>query len=86
MLPFADESFDLACSAFGAVQFVADSAAVMREVARVLRPGGRWVFAVSHPVRWSLPDDPGEGGLVVRYSYFDRRPYVEQDEEGARRT
>jgi SAM-dependent methyltransferase len=82
VLPFADESFDLACSAFGAVQFVADSAAVMREVARVLQPCGRWVFAVSHPVRWCLPDDPGEGGLVVRYSYFDRRPYVEQDEDG----
>ncbi|MCA1822408.1 MAG: class I SAM-dependent methyltransferase, partial [Pseudonocardia sp.] len=48
-LPFADHSFDLACSAFGAVPFVADSAAVMREVTRVLRPGGRWVFAVTHP-------------------------------------
>lgn len=82
VLPFADESFDLAFSAFGAVQFVADSAAVMREVARVLRPGGRFVFAVSHPFRWALPDDPGEGGLTVRYSYFDRRSYVEQDEDG----
>ncbi|HEV2342928.1 MAG TPA: class I SAM-dependent methyltransferase [Actinocrinis sp.] len=82
VLPFADDAFDLACSAFGAVPFVADSAAVMREVARVLRPGGRWVFAVSHPFRWCLPDDPGNGGLVVRDSYFDRRPYVEQDEDG----
>jgi SAM-dependent methyltransferase len=81
-LPFADASFDLACSAFGAVPFVADSAAVMREVARVLRPGGRWVFAVPHPFRWCLPDDPTEGGLWVRDSYFDRRPYVEQDESG----
>ncbi|MEI4861482.1 methyltransferase domain-containing protein, partial [Klebsiella pneumoniae] len=33
LMPFADESFDIACSAFGAVPFVADSAAVMREVA-----------------------------------------------------
>ena len=81
-LPFAADSFDLACSAFGALPFVADSAAVMREVARVLRPGGRWVFAVTHPVRWSFPDDPGQGGLVARDSYFDRRPYVEQDEDG----
>jgi SAM-dependent methyltransferase len=81
-LPFADGSFDLACSAFGAVPFVADSAAVMREVARVVRPGGRWVFAVPHPFRWCLPDDPTEGGLWVRDSYFDRRPYVEQDESG----
>lgn len=82
-LPFADGSFDLACSAFGAVPFVADSALLMREVARVLRPGGRWAFAVPHPFRWSLPDLPDEEGLVVRHSYFDRRPYVEQDEDGA---
>jgi len=78
-LPFADRSFDLACSAFGAVPFVADSAAVMREVVRVLRPGGRWVFAVTHPMRWIFPDDPGEAGLTVAQSYFDRTPYVEVD-------
>ena len=81
-LPFADASFDVVCSAYGAVPFVADSAAVMREAARVLRPGGRWVFSVSHPIRWSFPDDPGEGGLTVRDSYFDRSPYVEGDERG----
>jgi SAM-dependent methyltransferase len=82
-LPLADATVDLACSAFGAVPFVADSAAVMREVARVLRPGGRWVFSVSHPIRWSFPDDPGAAGLVARDSYFDRRPYVEHDEHGS---
>lgn len=81
-LPFGDATFDLACSAYGALPFVADSAGVMREVARVLRPGGRWVFSVTHPVRWCFPDDPGPGGLVARDSYFDRRPYVEQDEHG----
>lgn len=81
-LPFADHSFDLACSAFGAVPFVADSAAVMREVARVLRPDGRWVFAVNHPLRWIFPDDPGEAGLTVTQSYFDRSPYVEVDSAG----
>ena len=81
-LPFADAAFDVACSAYGAVPFVADSAALMREVARVLRPGGRWVFSVSHPLRWALPDDPGPEGLVVRSSYFDRTPYVEQAEDG----
>jgi SAM-dependent methyltransferase len=82
-LPFADASFDLACSAYGAVPFVADSAGVMREVARVLRPGGRWVFSVTHPIRWCFADNPGPGGLVAETPYFDRRPYVEQDESGA---
>ncbi len=81
-LPFAAGSFDLACSAYGALPFVADSARVMREVARVLRPGGRWVFSVTHPVRWAFPDEPGPEGLTVAASYFDRTPYVEQDEEG----
>jgi SAM-dependent methyltransferase len=81
-LPFADRSFDLACSAYGGLPFVADSAAVLRDVARVLRPGGRFVFSLGHPIRWCLPDDPGPGGLVVRDSYFDRTPYVEQDLAG----
>jgi len=81
-LPFGDAAFDLACSAFGAVPFVADPARVMREVFRVLRPGGRWVFAVTHPMRWIFLDDPGERGLVATHSYFDRRPYVETDSSG----
>jgi SAM-dependent methyltransferase len=82
-LPFADGVFDLACSAYGAIPFVADSAAVMREVARVLRPGGRWVFSVTHPIRWSFPDEPGPEGLTALTSYFDRTPYVEEDAFGA---
>jgi len=81
-LPFTDRSFDLAFSAYGAVPFVADSLAVMAEVARVLRPGGRWVFSVSHPIRWAFPDSPGAEGLTASMSYFDRRPYVEFDAAG----
>lgn len=81
-LPFADGSFDIAATAFGAVPFVAEPLLVMREVYRVLRPGGRWVFAVTHPMRWMFLDDPGERGLVVVHSYFDRTPYVEYDEQG----
>lgn len=81
-LPFRDASFDLACSAYGAVPFVADAGAVMAEVARVLRPGGRWVFSVTHPVRWAFPDAPGPEGLVADRSYFDRTPYVERDGSG----
>ena len=82
-LPFADGSFDIACTAFGAVPFVADSGRLMREVFRVLRPGARWVFAVTHPMRWIFLDDPGEAGLVAVNSYFDRRAYVEHDADGA---
>lgn len=76
-LPLADACFDVAFSAYGAVPFVADSALLMAEVARVLRPGGRWVFSVTHPLRWVFPDAPGRDGLTVTRSYFDRTPYVE---------
>jgi SAM-dependent methyltransferase len=82
-LPLADACADIACTAFGAIPFVDDSAAVMREVYRILRPGGRWAFSVTHPMRWIFLDDPGERGLVAVHSYFDRRPYVEYDETGA---
>ena len=79
-MPFRDGCFDLVVSAFGAIPFVADSAGVMRSITRVLRPGGRAVFSVTHPMRWAFPDDPGPGGLTVAQSYFDRTPYVEQDD------
>lgn len=81
-LPFPDGTFDIVCSAFGAVPFVADVGAVMGEVARVLRPSGRWVFAVTHPMRWIFPDDPGPMGLTASQPYFDRTPYVEVDDDG----
>lgn len=81
-LPFADEAFDVAFTSFGALPFVPDPRQVHAEVARVLRPGGRWVFSTTHPLRWPFPDDPGRGGLTATRSYFDRRPYVETSATG----
>lgn len=81
-LPFADASFDVVFTAYGALPFVADSAGVLREAARVLRPGGRLVFSTTHPIRWAFPDVPGEAGLTATSSYFDRSPYVELDGAG----
>lgn len=83
-LPFADRAFDVVFSAFGALQFVVDEAALLRDVARVLRPGGRFAFSITHPTRWMFPDDPTEEGLVASQSYFDRTPYVEVDAHDGR--
>lgn len=80
-LPFGSERFDLACSAFGGLPFVADAERALAEVARVLRPGGRFVFSVTHPFHWVFPDDADPAQLRVTGSYFDRRPYVELDSE-----
>ncbi|MGN9913096.1 class I SAM-dependent methyltransferase [Phytohabitans sp. LJ34] len=81
-LPFRDGSVDLACAAYGAMPFVADATGALREVARVLRPGGRFVFSTTHPFRWTFLDEPGEEGLMAVNSYFDRRPYLEYDRAG----
>jgi SAM-dependent methyltransferase len=81
-LPYADATFDIVCSAFGALPFVADAGTALREIARVLRPGGLLVFSVTHPFRWTMPDDPTAAGLRITHSYFDRTPYVEVDEAG----
>ncbi len=80
-IPAADASFDIVFSSFGALQFVADGPLLATEVARVLRPGGRFAFSVTHPTRWMFPDDPGEEGLIASQSYWDRTPYVEVEDD-----
>lgn len=78
-LPFLSESFDTAFSAFGAIPFVSDITALLTEIARVLKPGGRFIYATNHPMRWVFPDDPGETGLQASIPYFDRE-YLEVDD------
>ncbi len=76
-LPLADGCVDIVFTAYGVLPFVADSAALLAECARVLRPGGLLVASTTHPFRWAFPDVPGPAGLTVSQSYFDRTPYVE---------
>jgi SAM-dependent methyltransferase len=83
-LPFDDDSFDVVFCSFGALQFVADIDTAVGETARVLRRGGRFAFSVTHPTRWSFPDDPAEAGLTAASSYWDRTPYVEVDDATGR--
>ena len=79
-LPFADDSFDVVFSSFGALQFVSEIDRAVGETVRVLRRGGRFAFSITHPTRWMFPDDPGEAGLTASQSYWDRTPYVEVDD------
>lgn len=78
-IPYRDDAFDVAFSAFGALPFVADLDAALLEIARVIKPGGRFVFSVTHPMRWVFPDDPEV--LCAEISYFDRA-YLELDDNG----
>jgi SAM-dependent methyltransferase len=47
-LPLADASFDVVLSSL-TLHYLADWPPVLRELARVLRPGGRLVFSTHHP-------------------------------------
>jgi ubiquinone/menaquinone biosynthesis C-methylase UbiE len=53
-LPYADASFDVAASCFGAI-FAPDARSVGRELARVVRPGGRLGLS-----SWAPNDDMAE--------------------------
>ena len=61
----ADASFDIAFSAF-CFQYVRDLDRTMREVYRVLRPGGRFAFSMDHPIVGMT----GEDGVTFESSYF----------------
>ncbi|MDY5584216.1 MAG: class I SAM-dependent methyltransferase [Arcanobacterium sp.] len=78
-LPFEDESFDVVFTSFGVLPFIPDLSELNREIARVLRDKGLWVYSAMHPVRWMFPDDPSESGMTVTDSYFGSEPYLERD-------
>lgn len=81
-LPLATNSVDLVVSSFGALPFAEDSARVVAEIARVLVRDGRFALSLVHPIRWVFPDDPDPASLRVVNGYFDRTPYVEEDNAG----
>ncbi len=78
-LPFADEAFDavVACLVFEHIDDVDDAIA---EVARVLRPGGRFCFFLNHP----LLQTPNSGWIDDQFldppeQYWRIGPYLVED-------
>ena len=78
-LPFADASFDavVACLVFEHIEAVDDA---IDEVARVLRPGGRFAFFLNHP----LLQTPGSGWIDDHMvdppeQYWRIGPYLVED-------
>ncbi len=52
-MPFADGRFDYVIS-IELVRYLEKFDQAASEVARVLRPGGRWIFTVTPPTNWTL--------------------------------
>ncbi|HEX8916980.1 MAG TPA: class I SAM-dependent methyltransferase [Chloroflexota bacterium] len=78
---FGVDSFDAVVS-FMALMDGADLDTVVREIARVLRPGGELFFSVLHPCfvtqgfGW-LYDEAGREVALRVGGYFDTRPYID---------
>ena len=70
-LPFADASFDLVCCDHGATGF-SDPRAVVPEVARVLRAGGRFAFSGLTPIEW-ITFDGETSSRELQRDYFGMR-------------
>ncbi|HEU4410096.1 MAG TPA: class I SAM-dependent methyltransferase [Polyangiaceae bacterium] len=66
-------SWDVAFSSYGAAGWLPDLGAWARGIARVLRPGGRFVYVEFHPLVWSFDDALEPRGD----DYFAREPFVE---------
>jgi SAM-dependent methyltransferase len=80
-LPFRDATFD-AVTAFMSLMDVADPERTLREIVRVLRPGGFTQFSLVHPAtstpvrRW-LNDDLGRREALAIGDYFYEGPLTE---------
>ena len=72
LAPIASDSRDIVFSAF-ALQFVADRTATFREVRRVLRPGGIFVFSLDHPLFRKVDRER----LTLVESYNETGPYLD---------
>jgi SAM-dependent methyltransferase len=80
-IPFDDGSFDLVFCDHGATSFT-DPTVTLPEVARVLRPGGRFVFNIATPfiwVFWGNDDEPAGRDLVRPYFGGGRTELKEDD-------
>jgi SAM-dependent methyltransferase len=76
-LPFRDGSFDavVACLVFEHIEAVDEALA---EVGRVLKPGGRFLFFLNHP----LLQTPGSGWIddhILEEQYWRIGPYLVED-------
>jgi SAM-dependent methyltransferase len=75
-LPFADSSFDLAV-AYNVLMDLDDLGTSLREVARVITPGGRFATCVLHPMAeaGNFESREPDAKFVIDGSYFERREY-----------
>ncbi len=72
-LPYGDDSFDAACASL-VLHYLPDWVDALIEIRRVLRPGGRLVASVNHPLLFALMEQRYFGIEQYEYTHtFDGR-------------
>lgn len=66
-LPFADNAFDDVVAAL-VLHYLKDWSAPLAELRRVLRPGGRLILAVNHPILYKMMNPAGDYFATVKWS------------------
>jgi len=78
---FKDGSFDVVWHCHSLV-FVDDAVRVLREVGRVLAPGGTYLLSTMHPTTLRLYGSYKDGGWRPKITYFEDKPVPYTDEWG----
>lgn len=71
-----DEKFDIVFASYGVIGWLPDMKRFADVISGLLKPGGKFVFAESHPVIWMF--DPYFS--KIEYSYFNRNPIIETNQ------
>jgi SAM-dependent methyltransferase len=74
-LPWADQSMD-AVTCMHLVEHLHDLTALVSEVTRLLRPGGRVYWETPHPKTLALPSAPGVAAGTFTMNFFDDTTHV----------
>ena len=78
---FKDASFDVVWHCHSLV-FVDDATRVLKEVGRVLAPGGTYLLSTMHPTTLRLYGSYKDGGWSPKITYFQDKPVPYTDEWG----
>lgn len=73
--PGLDGRFDIVFTSFGTIGWLPDLKPWAANIARYLKPGGRFVFVEFHPAVWMFDND----FTHVAYSYFNREVIAEEE-------
>lgn len=79
------EQFDIVYTAWGVLGWLPDLSAWARTVAALLRPGGRFFIAETHPIAWLFDTDgfPGTDGTTQNWDYFGRGRQFSTEGDGS---